>query len=128
MPCTTRLPLLVPALCLLAGLLAGCASLTGGPTASPAPATAADDAPVVAAFSNLGYYPAQVAPNVIRIDLPSNDGFASGSAELQVPMQRALDAVAAQFNGALLRENNVNALDVVNGKLPGRLLRNGAAA
>ncbi len=37
-----------------------------------------------------------------------------------------IDAVIV--NGALLRENNVNALDVVNGKLPGRLLRNGAAA
>ena len=108
----TRLPRLVPARCLpaalLAGLLVGCAGLPSGPasapTASPAPQTLADDTPVVAAFSNLGYYPAQLAPNLIRLDLPSNDGFASGSSELHAPMQRALAAVAAQFNSPLLRD------------------------
>jgi len=37
-----------------------------------------------------------------------------------------IDAVIV--NGELLREKNVDMLDVARGKLPGRLLRNGAAA
>ncbi len=37
-----------------------------------------------------------------------------------------IDAVIV--NGVVLRQNNIDALDAVNGKLPGRLLRNGAAA
>jgi len=108
MPSTTRLPRVVSASCfvvvVLAGLLAGCASLTSQFPGAPAQAAMDDAAPVVAVFSNLGYYPAQLAPNLIRLDLPSNDSFASGSAEVQAPMQRALDAVAAQFNSPLLRD------------------------
>ncbi|MEQ1890228.1 MAG: amidohydrolase family protein [Alphaproteobacteria bacterium] len=52
-------------------------------------------------------------------DLPAGE-------ERLISEATGIDAVIV--NGALLRENNVNALDVVNGKLPGRLLRNGAAA
>ena len=119
MPFSCRLPrrLSAPALlaACLAALLAGCAGLPaglGGPAAgatsaapaapaAPAPASA-DEAAVVAAFTNLGFYPARLAPHVIRLDLPTNDGFASGSAELTGPTQRTLDAVAGQFNGPLL--------------------------
>jgi outer membrane protein OmpA-like peptidoglycan-associated protein len=104
MPTTAPLPRLVPALALLAALLAGCASQQGGPATGAAATTSAGDAPVLAAFANLGYYPAQLGPGLIRLDLPSNDGFASGSAEVLAPMQRSLDAVAAQFNSALLRD------------------------
>ncbi len=108
MPSTTRLPRLTRALCLsaavLAGLLAGCAGLTGKSPDGPAQASMDEAAAVVAVFSNLGYYPAQLAPNLIRLDLPSNDSFASGSAEVQAPMGRALDAVAAQFKSPLLRD------------------------
>jgi len=94
----------------LAATLAGCAGLPGNPAGAAAgmaaPAAApmpADDAAVVAAFSNLGFYPARLAPQVIRLDLPTNDSFASGSAELTQPTQRTLDAVAGQFNSPLLR-------------------------
>lgn len=108
MPSTSRLlPVccLPPVCCLLALLLTGCAGLSPGtpPGAPAAPgAASADDAAVVAAFSSLGFYPARVAPQVIRLDLPTNDGFASGSADLQAPMQRTLDDVAARFNSPLL--------------------------
>lgn len=96
-----------PARCLLTACLvatlAGCSSLGPGPTtATPTPAQA-DDAAVLAAFGSLGFYPARLAPHAIRLDLPTNDGFASGSAELQLPMQRTLDAVAGQFNSPLLQ-------------------------
>lgn len=100
-------PRLLPACGLLALLLTGCAGLNPGlgslAPASPAASGAAvaddpADAAVVAAFSSLGFYPARVAHHVIRLDLPSNDGFASGSADLQAPMQRTLDDVAARFN------------------------------
>ncbi|MES2719032.1 MAG: OmpA family protein [Pseudomonadota bacterium] len=103
MPSTPRLLRLAPACCLLAALLSGCAGLGGGPTAGTTASSQADDAAVRAAFSSLGFYPAVLAPHVIRLDLPSNDGFASGSAELQAPMQRTLDTVAGQFNSPLLR-------------------------
>ncbi len=107
MPPATRLSGFSPVRGLLAGvlvgMLAGCASLPGGPVADAAPQHVADDAPVLAVFSALGYYPAPLAPNLIRLDLPTNDSFASGSSELQAPMQRSLDAVAAQFNSPPLR-------------------------
>lgn len=94
---------LLPACCLMAALLSGCAGLNPG--ASPAGNTAqADDAAVVAAFGSLGFYPARLAPQVIRLDLPSNDSFASGSAEVQAATQRTLDDVARQFNSPLLRD------------------------
>lgn len=99
-----------PLVALLAAALAGCAGLPGitpagaaAGTAAPAVApVAADEAAVVAAFTSLGFYPARLAPHVIRLDLPTNDGFASGSAELTGPTQRTLDSVAVQFNSPLL--------------------------
>ncbi len=108
MPATVRLPQrLLLALCLSAGLLAACATHTmdGGPPAAAGLADAADaaDAPVLAAFTSLGFYPAVVAPHTIRLDLPSEEAFAPGSADLTVAMQRSLDAVAGVFNGPLLR-------------------------
>lgn len=100
MPSISRL---LPACSLLALLLTGCAGLGPSPTTPATPSAApADDAAVVAAFTSLGFYPARLAPHVIRLDLPTNDGFASGSADLQPPMQRTLNDVAARFNGPQL--------------------------
>lgn len=109
-----RLPV-VPAATVALLLLAGCAGLPGFPPtpAANAPAPAAQSAPpaapsaeeaaVVSAFTNLGFYPARLASNVIRLDLPTNDSFASGSADLTAPTQRTLDGIAGQFNSPLLR-------------------------
>lgn len=98
MPCR-----LLPTLCLLATLLSGCAGLNPGNGAAGGTAQA-EDAAVVAAFSNLGFYPAQLAPQAIRLDLPSNDSFASGSADVQPATQRTLDEIAKQLNSPLLRD------------------------
>jgi outer membrane protein OmpA-like peptidoglycan-associated protein len=101
MPSIARL---LPTCCLLALLLSGCAALSPGPGPSTAAPTAvsADEAAVIAAFTSLGFYPARLAPHTIRLDLPTNDGFAAGSADLQAPMRRTLDEVAARFNSAPL--------------------------
>jgi len=99
MPSISRL---LPTACLLALLLTGCAGLNPGTSPNAPSAAAADDAAVVAAFTSLGFYPARLAPRTIRLDLPSNDSFATGSADLQVSMQRTLDEVAARFNSPQL--------------------------
>lgn len=90
----------------LGGLLSGCAALSGiglPAAAQRDAASAAEDAPVLAALKDLGYYPATVPPRTIRIDLPSTDAFASGSAAVPATMRRSLDSLAAQFNGPLLQ-------------------------
>jgi outer membrane protein OmpA-like peptidoglycan-associated protein len=104
MPSMTRpLQTLLPACCLLAALLSGCAGLQPG-SGTAGRTSLADDAVVEDAFTRLGFYPARVAAQAIRLDLPSDDSFASGSAEVPPAMQRTLDDIARQFNSPLLHD------------------------
>lgn len=101
----------LPALALLAALLTGCGTPPGGggtapgstPSAAPAvPSTtaAAVDADVAAWAAQLPDLGVSKSGTEVLVELPSNNAFAIGSAEVSPVMRRSLDRFAAVFKGA----------------------------
>lgn len=94
----------------LAAAFAGCADTrmppSGGvetPSATTAPGVDAESAAMAAKLEELGLTPARMDNGVLRIELPTNDSFASGSAELQAPTRRTLTPLLAEFRRPMAR-------------------------